>query len=72
MQYCFGKGFDFLSLLSTPNIQLPPPLTSCLKLRGGGQTEDELTDRTHTRIVSFIVLDNGYQRLACVQIIRAI
>ena len=27
----FGKRFDFPSLLSTPNIQLPPPLTSYLK-----------------------------------------
>ena len=47
-----GKG-----LYNPPPTQLPPPLTSYLKLRGGGQTEDELTDRTHTRIVSFIVLD---------------
>ena len=31
----FGKVFDFPSLLSTPNIQLPHPLTSHLKKRGG-------------------------------------
>ena len=39
----FGKGFDFPSLLSTPNIQLPPPLTSYLKLRGGGTNEEGRT-----------------------------
>ena len=35
----FGKGFDYPShtLLSTPNTQLPPPLTSYLKLRGGDE-----------------------------------
>ena len=57
-----GKGLHFPShahvhaLLSTPYIQLPPPLTSYLKLRGG--TKDELMDWTeHTMIVPFIVLD---------------
>ena len=37
-------------------IQLPPPLTSYLKLRGG--RTNEVTDWTeHTMIVPFIVLD---------------
>ena len=43
-------------LLFTTYILLPTLFIPCLKLRGG-QTEDELTDRTHTHIVSFIVLD---------------
>ena len=54
-----GKGFDFPShtLLSTPNIQLPHPLTSYLKLRGGDKRRtNELTDRTDAMIVPFIVL----------------
>ena len=44
----FGKGLYFPShaLLSTPNIQLPPPLTSCLKLRGGTKQKNSRTGRT--------------------------
>ena len=38
----FGKGFDFPSLLSTPSIQLPTPLTSYLKL-GGDETNEGRT-----------------------------
>ena len=64
----FGKGLYFPShaLLSTPNIQLPPPLTSYLKLRGGDETKDELTDRTDAMIVPFIVLDNSILPLPCI------
>ena len=54
----FGKGFDFPSLLFTPNIQL----TSYLKLRGGRNKRNKLTDRTHTHIVSFIILDESTAR----------
>ena len=58
-----GKGLHYPShahaLLSTPYIQLPPLL---FEVEGGGdetkQTKDGLTDRTHTRIVSFIVLED--------------
>ena len=47
-----------MSTLPCPYILFPSSLnTSYLKLRGGGETKDELMDRTHTHIVSFIVLD---------------
>ena len=55
MNSLLPKIFPHL-LLFTTYILLPTLFIPCLKLRGG-QTEDELTDRTHTHIVSFIVLD---------------
>ena len=46
------------ALLSTPYIQLPPLL---FEVEGGDETKrnEGLMDRTHTRTVSFIVLDLG-------------
>ena len=43
----FGKGFDFPSLLSTPSIQLPTPLTSYLKLGGGRNETNSRTGRSN-------------------------
>ena len=38
-----------------------PPSSVIFKDECYGRTKDELTDRTHTRIVSFIVLDLIFQ-----------
>ena len=52
----------------TPMLYCPPPTYNShpcyLKLRGGTKRNEtnELTDRTHARFVSFIVLDNAVMR----------
>ena len=38
-----------------------PPSSVIFKDECYGRTKDELTDRTHTRIVSFIVLDDSWE-----------